>query len=127
MPPVSLSASEIIIVDGLCREVREEPVGGSWKNSGSKTAGAIGGSSTGGEKGTGGSQTTFTDMKTLRMSFTIPMGKVSNILGVMNFLTNRFKKVDITIEAQDGSLSEQDYENKIKEAFEQIGVELRED
>ncbi len=127
MPQVSLSASEIIIVDGLCREIREEPVGGSWKDSGSKTAGTIGGSSTGGEKGTGGSQTTFTDMKALRLSFTIPMGKVSNILGVMNFLTNRFKKVDITIEAQDGALSEQDYENKIKEAFEQIGVELRDE
>jgi len=127
MPSVLLSANEVIIVDGLCREVREEPVGGSWKDSGSRTVGATGGSSTGGEKGTGGSQTTFTDMKALRLSFTIPMGKVSNILGVMNFLTNRFKKVDITIEAQDGALSEQDYENKIKEAFEQIGVELRED
>jgi len=45
----------------------------------------------------------------------------------MNFLTNRFRQVDITIEAQDGALSEQDYENKIKEAFEQIGVELKED
>ncbi len=65
--------------------------------------------------------------KSLRLSFTIPMGKVSNILGVMNFLTNRFKRVDITIEAQDGALSEQDYENKIKEAFEQIGVEVREE
>ncbi len=45
----------------------------------------------------------------------------------MNFLTNRFRKVDITIEAQDGALSEQDYENKIKEAFEQIGIEVREE
>ena len=125
-PSVSLSGNEVIIVDGLCREVRDEPVGGLWKDSGS-ISGSI--PATSGDKGksAGGVQTSLTDKKALRLSFTIPMGKVSNILGVMNFLTNRFKRVDITIEAQDGALSEQDYENKIKEAFEQIGVEIREE
>src|SRR5208283_4643052 len=100
---------------------------GSWKDYGSRNDGVTGGAIVKTEKETGGSQTSLTDMKALRLSFTIPMGKVSNILGVINFLTNRFKRVDITIEAHDGSLSEQDYENKIKEAFEQIGVELRDD
>ena len=127
IPSVSLSANEVIIVDGLCREGREEPAGGSWKDYGSRNDGVTGGSIVKSEKETGGAQTSLTDMKALRLSFTIPMGKVSNILGVINFLTNRFKRVDITIEAHDGSLSEQDYENKIKEAFEQIGVELRDD
>lgn len=126
IPPISLSSNEVIIDDGLCRGVREEPAGDLWKDSGSRTEGATGGPIVRGEKETGGFQTSLTDMKALRLSFTIPMGKVSNILGVMNFLTNRFKKVDITIDAQEGALSEQDYENKIKEAFEQIGVELRE-
>lgn len=126
IPPVSLSANEVIIIDGLCREIRDEPIGGSPKDyrttSGSSPL-------TSGDKGKApaGVQTSLTDKKSLRLSFTIPMGKVSNILGVMNFLTNRFRQVDITIEAQDGALSEQDYENKIKEAFEQIGVEVRED
>ncbi|OPX61890.1 ATP-binding protein [Methanoregula sp. PtaB.Bin085] len=126
-PSVSLSANEVIIVEGLCREAREEPPADVWKDTGSRGEGATGGATVKGGKESGESQTSLTDMKNLRLSFTIPMGKVSNILGVINFLTNRFKNVDIIINAQDGSLSEQDYENKIKEAFEQIGVELREE
>jgi len=127
IPSVSLSGNELIMVDDLCRGIREEPVIDSWTDSGSRNEGTTGGSIVRDYKETGGSQTSLTDMKSVRLSFTIPMGKVSNILGVMNFLTNRFKRVDITIEAQEGALSEQDYENKIKEAFEQIGVEVRED
>ena len=126
IPSVSLSANEIIIVDGLCREIRDQAGGGVTTGYGGKAGGAVTPTETGG-KTTGGSQTTLTDKKGLRLSFTIPMGKVSNILGVINFLTNRFKRVDITIETQDGAISEQDYENKIKEAFEQIGVELKDE
>jgi hypothetical protein len=127
MPPVSLSGNEVIIVDALCREIRDESTGGITAGLSVKTGITSTATTETGSKETGGVQTFLTDTKAIRFSFTIPMGKVSNILGVMNFLTSRFKKVDITIEAQDGALSEQDYENKIKEAFEQIGVELREE
>ena len=39
MPPVSLSANEVIIVDGLCREIRDEPTGGSLKDYGTTSGG----------------------------------------------------------------------------------------
>jgi predicted AAA+ superfamily ATPase len=64
--------------------------------------------------------------KEVRLKFTLPKGKVANIMGVMNFLQSRFGKLQIELLAGNGEISEQDYEDKIKEAFRQLGIEVDE-
>jgi hypothetical protein len=54
----------------------------------------------------------------------IPKGKVSQILGLLNYIQSKFDDVEIKIVAQEGSIGKDDYENKIKEALKQLGIDL---
>ena len=62
--------------------------------------------------------------KQLDLGFVVPKGKVSSLLGVLNYLQSRYGRIEINLRALDGELSEQEYEDKIKEAFRQMGIEL---
>lgn len=57
----------------------------------------------------------------------MPKGKVASLMGVMNLLQSKFARMDVTLSVNDGQLSEQDYEDKVREAFRQMGVEAREE
>lgn len=63
----------------------------------------------------------------LRLRFTVPKGKVAGLMGVMNLLQHKFNRLEVVLAAQEGAISEQDYEDKIKEAFRQMGIEVREE
>ncbi|VVB90090.1 Uncharacterised protein [uncultured archaeon] len=63
----------------------------------------------------------------IQLRFHVPKGKIANIMGVMNLLQSRFETLEIELIANEGSISEQDYEDKIKEAFKQLGIELNEE
>lgn len=63
----------------------------------------------------------------VQLKFQVPKGKISNIMGVMNLLQNKFETLKMELIACDGNISEQDYEDKIKEAFRQMGIELNEE
>ena len=60
----------------------------------------------------------------IKIKFRVPKGKVANIMGVMNLLQSKFETLGVGFTARDGAISEQDYEDKIKEAFRQIGIRL---
>ena len=45
-------------------------------------------------------------------------------MGVMNLLQSKFETLGVELTAIDGMISEQDYEDKIKEAFRQMGIDL---
>ena len=62
--------------------------------------------------------------KRVELRFQVPKGKVANIMGVMNLLQSKFETLEIKLMAKDGEISEQDYEDKIEEAFRQSGIEL---
>jgi hypothetical protein len=47
-------------------------------------------------------------------------------MGVMNLLQSKFDNLEIELTANEGEISEQDYEDKIKEAFRQLGVDINE-
>ncbi|RMD67803.1 hypothetical protein D6817_00490 [Candidatus Pacearchaeota archaeon] len=53
----------------------------------------------------------------------IPKGKVSQLLGLLNFLQSKFDNLEIKIAANEGEMDKRDYENKVKEALKQLGVE----
>ena len=60
----------------------------------------------------------------VQLSFQIPNGKVSSIMGMMDLLQSKFGILRIEISATDGEISEQDYEDKIEETLRQLGIEF---
>ena len=48
-------------------------------------------------------------------------------MGVMNLLQTKLETLQRERSARDGAISEQEYEDKIKEAFRQMGIELNEE
>ena len=51
----------------------------------------------------------------VHLKFTIPKGKVAGLMGVMNLLQLNFDSLQIELLATEGQMSNQDYEDKIKE------------
>lgn len=60
----------------------------------------------------------------LEFSIEIPKGKVSDILKILNFIQSKFDKVEIKIVAEEGEIEKEDYDNKIKEALKQLGINI---
>jgi predicted AAA+ superfamily ATPase len=61
----------------------------------------------------------------IHLAFQVPQGKVSGILGIMNFLQQKYENLEIEIRATGGEMSPDDFENKIDESFNQNGVKLK--
>jgi len=62
----------------------------------------------------------------VKLRFQVPKGKVANIMGVINLLQSKFEILEIELTASGGEITEQDYEDKIKETFRQLGIETDE-
>jgi hypothetical protein len=84
------------------------PVGNVGSNKGSNDDGLFG----------------ATVMDNVNLKFTIPKGKVSNIMGIMNLLQLKFDVLEIEINARKGAIKTQEYEDKILEAFSQLGIKI---
>ncbi len=61
------------------------------------------------------------------MQFTVPQGQLSSLMGMMNLLQRDFSTLQIELTATDGEMSEQDYEDQIKEALDQLGIDAVEE
>lgn len=71
------------------------------------------------ERGTGEFSTNH---ERLRIRLNLPIGKTSNLLGLINLLHARFKNLTITIQASQGSMTESEIEDKVRETFRQMGA-----
>lgn len=60
------------------------------------------------------------------LKFKIPKGRIYDILRIMNLLQSKFNTLEIELTAKDGSISEQAYENTIKETFRQLNIDVEE-
>jgi uncharacterized protein YeeX (DUF496 family) len=56
----------------------------------------------------------------LGLTLNIPKGKVSDLMGLLNFIQMKFEDLEIQIRASKGSITEEEYENRILEAIRQI-------
>jgi hypothetical protein len=45
-------------------------------------------------------------------------------LGILNYLQSKFNKLEIKLTATEGKISNREIEEKIKEAFLQMGIEI---
>ncbi len=125
-PSIMLSGNEVLISELLCREQKkaeEVPAGAEGTPSYSPLEPLRVG-----KKIEGGKPGTPTKTKdSIQLRFEIPKGKVSNIMGVINLLQSKFETVEIALTAKQGTISEQDYEDKIEETFRQLEIELKVD
>jgi len=60
----------------------------------------------------------------LTFDFVVPKGKVSNLMGVLNYLQSKYGQIHMHLNVDQGSLTEQEYEDKVKEAFRQMGINI---
>ena len=63
-------------------------------------------------------------LNSLILKFNLPKGKVSSLMGILSYLQTKFDNLQIEIKATDGNLAKQEFEDKIEEAFRQIGIKL---
>jgi hypothetical protein len=119
-PLVSSGETEVIIQERLCKSQREtgQPI--------AVTPLSAQTSSPNRESGNQPAITSRT-MKEVTFGFDVPRHKISQVMGIMNYLESKFQSLHMTITAKEGSLSEDDYSNKIKEALRQLGVDLEDE
>jgi hypothetical protein len=60
------------------------------------------------------------------LDFEVPRGKISQLMGMMSLLQSKFRGLRITVKATEGSISEDDYINKIKETLKQLFIDFEE-
>jgi len=60
----------------------------------------------------------------LHFNFVVPKGKVSSLMGVLNYLQSKYERMEVSLNVEQGQMTEQEYEDKVKEAFRQMGIEL---
>ncbi|MCL4543926.1 MAG: DUF499 domain-containing protein [Chloroflexi bacterium] len=135
-PSISLSSGEILIDAEVCAAQRaaaktKESIyvpapTGQGEATNVRETGSMSPPDGSGGSASGGMGTLPAVRRSLTLTFTVPRGKVSGLMGVMNLLQQRFNRMEITIAVADGQMSEQDYEDKIREAFRQIGILVEE-
>jgi len=129
-PAVGLTGSEIIIRAELCQAQRGPAVvvtpegPGVSGGAAMKDLGAAGAAVT--PTITGTQPRRGEGMQQLRLRFTVPKGKVAGLMGVMNLLQHKFGRLEVVLAAGEGEISEQEYEDKIQEAFRQLGIDVTE-
>ncbi|MBN1472033.1 MAG: ATP-binding protein [Syntrophaceae bacterium] len=60
----------------------------------------------------------------LQLKFELPKGKVAGIMGMMNLLQSKFHTLEISLKAKNGSISQQEIEDKIEETFRQLNIHV---
>ncbi len=112
-----LTDSEIILAASLCRP--------------STTEGYVPPKETikPGVKEERGTKAQVPSYKELHLKVEVPRGRMSDISRVINLLNSKFSdcRVEIEIKAEGGEITISDYEDKIKEALTQAGIELKEE
>ncbi|MBW1973466.1 MAG: ATP-binding protein [Deltaproteobacteria bacterium] len=62
----------------------------------------------------------------LKLRFNLPKGKVRDITNMLINLQSKFETLELNLVARDGEISEMEYEDKILELFQQLGVKVEE-
>lgn len=60
----------------------------------------------------------------MNFNFVIPKGKVSGLMGVLNYLQSKYETIEISLKLNNGQMTEQEMEDKVKEAFRQMGIKI---
>lgn len=119
-PLIASIETEVLMKESVCeaqRKAGEEGGEGEGEGEGA-------GQGEGQEEGAGRQEARL--LKELELKFRIPRGKIAQLMGVMNYLQSKFQSLEIEINAKEGSITENEYTDKIKEAMKQLGIDLDE-
>lgn len=132
-PLVGLVGSEVIIRADICQAQREAAKPPEVYHPAKGQEGSQ--AKEGGEQGKG--ETTEGDDKDhvippgakqhLRLKFIVPKGKVSGLMGLMNLLQSKFNRMELILTTDQGQITDQDYEDKVRETFRQMGIDVTEE
>jgi len=122
-PSVALSENEVMMSKNLCIIQQQQVVIGTSEGT---LVPPDDESATGVTSDTGIKVPQATDdaITKLRLIFRLPSGKVSDVLQVIRYLQTKFEAIGIELALDNGGISERDYEDKIEEAFRQMGIDL---
>ncbi len=136
-PSISLAEDEILLRADICEAQRIAQSGQTMFTPGQTGATATGGVQNGGpaappttQGGSTGQMQIFPPTHTtggrtqLSFNFVVPKGKVASLMGVLNYLQTRYSTIELALKVDGGELTEQEYEDKVKEAFRQMGIEI---
>lgn len=65
-------------------------------------------------------------ISTLNLKFNLPKGKVSSLMSILTYLQTKYETLELSIKTTDGKMTKQEFEDKIEEAFRQLGIEIKE-
>ncbi|BER91781.1 MAG: hypothetical protein PWP60_1349 [Candidatus Atribacteria bacterium] len=136
VPEVSFTDEEVIVKPDLCVKEKKEQV----------ESGAVGGSIPQGSEGTEKASTPHTESSPqsgapaetpsalreyseIALSLKVSPGNLSTVARIINYLRERFEKcsLEITLRVSGGKISATEYEDKLKEALEQAGIEVKDE
>ncbi len=126
---IDLSSELLIINKKICeqKQIKEPEQPPIHTPPSSKTSGVTTTSTEKGKEVTdnGIEPPVFPDKLTsIYLSFEIPKGKSSSLLQIINFLSLKFDKIELTIKTTNGEITTQEYEMKVKEGLRQLGIDV---
>ena len=62
------------------------------------------------------------EISEIQITIEIPRGQVSQIMGLMNFLQQKYQRLSLQIVATDGTMSDGELSDRIKETLKQLGI-----
>jgi hypothetical protein len=65
---------------------------------------------------------TTTGIPEIQITIDVPRGQVSQIMGLMNFLQQKYQSLNLQIRATDGTMSEAELADHVKETLRQLGI-----
>lgn len=63
-------------------------------------------------------------MGAVQLRFTLPKGTENDVAKIVSSLQHHFANIEIALTATEGEISKSDYDNRIKEAFDQLGIDI---
>ncbi|MEO0087212.1 MAG: AAA family ATPase [candidate division WOR-3 bacterium] len=69
------------------------------------------------------------NIKDIYLKLDVPMGKMSDLARIINFLQQKFSTIKIKVEltAKDGEITKSDYQDKVKEGLNQADIKIEEE
>jgi len=123
---VALSENEVLIAKSLCLVQQQEIVVGTAPDTQS-VLGDEQGSDVASTEGAEPPQVGAEVIRRLRLRFRLPGGKLSDVISVIRYLQSKFEEARVELSLEKGSMSERDYQDKVAEAFRQMGIDVERD
>ena len=119
-PNITFEENEVIVNEKECSAIKTKLEGSKQPDKPEKRE--IGSGTT--DAGFTGTSTSSTidEISEIQITFEVPRGQVSQIMGLMNFLQQKYQKLSLQIGATDGTMTDGELSDHVKETLKQLGI-----